>query len=173
MGNKEKFAISLITIGLLVTPYIITMNEDSYLYIAHSNKKIYSPEIYEILSVYNPGLIIMLDNWKYPVNISSLREYLSHNNIDKEQYVSETHDCDNYAFELYGDIAKDNGDLAFGIIILYNFYSHDEHAMNIVIGEHYVYAVEPQSDAIIPLSWMIQDGWHIDMVIMWSASSVE
>lgn len=91
---------------------------------------------------------LYLVDGKYRVpTLESMRKFLEEDKTNLSKYVSEWHDCDDFAFRLMGQFSIPGwSDIAFGIAIssthMYNcFIGTDD-------GKMVVYIVEPQSDRI-------------------------
>jgi len=78
----------------------------------------------------------------------TIRDFLAMDDTDKEKYIYESHDCDDFSFRLMGQFhKKPYSALAFGIAW------SNVHAYNVVVvTEEGVFLVEPQTDALIPFT---------------------
>lgn len=90
-------------------------------------------------------------------NLSEYKRFLSWNLVDKDQYVSDFYDCDNFSLHLTSDIQSEFcAGLAFGIMDV------PGHSKNIfVTSDKKVYTVEPQSDVVDLLNPNIQVTFYL------------
>lgn len=80
------------------------------------------------------------------------------NKLDLKEYRTIRHDCDNFSYELMGATSEWCSSLAFGIVW------GAEHAFNLFVDENKeVWAVEPQTDEVVPFNDFISpdDVWLI------------
>jgi len=93
---------------------------------------------------------------------SEYERFLSWNQVDKRLYIKEFHDCDDYSFQLMGDIQIPKwSELAFGI--LWTSTPNGGHAVNFFIDNNRdVWIVEPQNDKI----FVMPKDWEEYLVIM-------
>jgi len=104
-------------------------------------------EIYKLLRNFTDNIYIG-DNTYKTVQKSDMIAFLARNTVDERRYIVEAHDCDDYAFELMGDVSTWNPAGAFGIV-WGNRTDGAPHAWNFFIGEDKkVWYVEPQNDKI-------------------------
>ena len=103
-------------------------------------------ELYNILRQRFPdeGTIYLSDRTYKLCNYDDIRVFCQQDTTNREKYVAEWHDCDDYAYRLMGQLSIPGwSSLAFGIIWT------EKHAMNVFVDEgKNVLFLEPQSDAI-------------------------
>lgn len=88
------------------------------------------------------------DKYYNLVDINHLKNYLKFNPVDQRQYITESHDCDDFSFILQGDVTRWDSDLAFGIVWATTPRGVG-HALNVCVGtDKKIYFVEPQSDQV-------------------------
>jgi len=102
--------------------------------------------------------VIYIYDSKY--KLTSLTEYarfISQDDTDKESYISEYLDCDDFSIRLYGQFSiKHWSSLPFGILISNTPMFTYPHAVNIFVDDNLdVWIVEPQNDNIskLPSNW--------------------
>jgi len=114
-------------------------------------------EVYTILKAEFPNCQIYLSDSKYKTtSVIELRRFLSHDMVDKEQYVSQYFDCDDFSFSLLGNITNSEwGSLPFGLLWT-EIEGGVAHAVNIFIDDNrIVHVIEPQDDSVfsVPGNW--------------------
>ena len=78
----------------------------------------------------------------------SLAQFLASDPINSRIYKAESHDCDDFSYELMGHVSGWNSDNTFGIVWGQNA-SGVGHAWNFFVDENEkVWFVEPQTDSI-------------------------
>jgi len=107
--------------------------------------------------------VIYLSDADYQVTSKAeIVRFLSLDDSDKEKYVSEYYDCDDFSYRLHGQFSIPGwSSLAFGI--LWSGTPNGGHAINCFIDEdREVWVVEPQNDSIfkLPKNW---EPWIIIM----------
>jgi len=164
----KKYIPIIFLIGLVMLLPSLQMDtsfDDNFIF--HDLNELNSYDIYlafQKQEVY-PILFISLDRWKYTVEWEEIKKFLERNDVDESWYIPEHHDCDDFAFQLFGDIIKFNGDIAFGVLIIYK--EECGHALNFFIDKNLsIWIVEPQSDAIYPIRRLIDGGWNFYCVIV-------
>lgn len=105
-------------------------------------------EVGQLLKQYSNNLWISDGLFKL-VNTENMKEFLMANPVNGRKYITESHDCDDYSFELMGDVSDWNPALAFGIVWGNRAGDGAPHAWNFYIDEtKKVRYVEPQTDSI-------------------------
>jgi len=106
------------------------------------------PEIKSKLLNVSDGASTWITDPKYKTtDKKSIKRYLKKNRIDRKEYIKTWHDCEDFSYQLMGDIRNWNSKIAFGIVF------GRQHAFNFFITKDLeVYAVEPQNDKIIPFN---------------------
>ena len=90
------------------------------------------------------GLFIA-DVFYTKTTVEELKKFLKADSINKEKYVTDWNDCDDYAFKLLGAVKKWYPNLAFGVAW------SKSHAFNFFIDEKYkLWFIEPQTDLVFP-----------------------
>ena len=88
------------------------------------------------------------DNVYNVINTSNLTTFLNNNPVSERKYITEKHDCDNFSFELMGDVKEWFPSSSFGIVWGLTT-EGNPHAWNFFINENEkVMFVEPQDDTI-------------------------
>ena len=106
-------------------------------------------DIYELSSILIdkfPDTPIYLPDSLYKLcSIQDVKRFLEWDNTDKQKYLAEMHDCDDFAYRLKGQISiYPWSAIPFGIVWT------NIHALNIVVlSDKEIYFVEPQSDKIL------------------------
>lgn len=100
--------------------------------------------IYEGREYYTIGLI---RDEKYKLtSLSEIKRFLAWNLTDKDKYINEYYDCDNFSVSLYADIIKWTPGLCFGLMDI------PGHAANIFMtADKHIYTIEPQTDVVSEL----------------------
>jgi len=100
-----------------------------------------------ILTPFTTNLWISDGVFRYMTK-ESLAQFLASDPINTRVYKTETHDCDDFSYELMGHVSEWNSDNTFGIIWGLNT-GGQPHAWNFFVDENEkVWFVEPQSDSI-------------------------
>jgi hypothetical protein len=105
-------------------------------------KPISKSDVYNILKGRYERHWQPLDKHYTEVSIESLKDFLKFDEISETEYISEKHDCDNFAIELAGQVSAWAPGCPFGIVFL------NGHAINCFIYKDELYFVEPQSDKV-------------------------
>lgn len=83
------------------------------------------------------------------INRKSLENFLRINPVSSRKFIVESFDCDEFSFELMGNIQEWNGAGAFGIVWGNRASDDEAHAWNFFIDENKkLWYVEPQNDKI-------------------------
>jgi hypothetical protein len=83
------------------------------------------------------------------INEKSLKDFLRTNPVSGRKYLVDAHDCDDFSFELMGDVSEWNSDGAFGIVWGNRASDGAGHAWNFFIDENkQLKFIEPQNDQI-------------------------
>lgn len=83
------------------------------------------------------------------INKKSLEDFLRTNPVSGRKYLVTAHDCDDFSFELMGDVSEWNSDGTFGIVWGNRASDGAGHAWNFFIDENKkLWYVEPQNDQI-------------------------
>lgn len=82
------------------------------------------------------------------INSRDIKLFLDSNPVNKRKYITDFHDCDDYCYELMGDVSTWNPEGSFGMV-WGNRTDGVAHAWNCFINENKeLWFVEPQTDAI-------------------------
>lgn len=82
------------------------------------------------------------------VDINHLNEFLKTTKTHKRVYVANNHDCDDFSFELMGEVSSWDSHLAFGIIWAVTP-EGQAHAFNWCVGEDKeIWFIEPQNNKV-------------------------
>ncbi len=105
-------------------------------------------ELGQILSKYCSNIWQSDENYR-TMNKNSLIEFLKVNPVNGRRYLVTAHDCDDFSFELAGDVSDWDSDGAFGIVWGNRVGSGIGHAWNFFIDENKkLWYIEPQNDTI-------------------------
>lgn len=101
------------------------------------------PSKYYIGSVECNTTVLLWDRDYLLTSLSEVKRFLEWNKVDKDHYVNDDYDCDNFAISLYADAIRWTNGLCFG------FFITEGHAKNLFItNDRKVYEIEPQSDVV-------------------------
>jgi len=104
-------------------------------------------ELGQILKPYCSNIWQSDENYS-TININSLKNFLGVNPVSERKYILDSFDCDEFSFELMGNIQAWNGSGAFGIV-WGNNKNGGAHAWNFFIDQNKkLWYVEPQTDII-------------------------
>lgn len=102
--------------------------------------------IFNILNAVKPAAThIYISDYQYWLcSQSDIKTFLNQDATNKEKYVAEEHDCDDFSYRLMGQLSIPAwSGVAFGIVWT------DKHALNCFIDEAgKLWFIEPQSDAL-------------------------
>jgi len=99
------------------------------------------------LNVYTTQLWISDGSFRTIIK-DDMAQFLASNPVNQRKYVNDSHDCDDFSYELMGDVSEWNPDNTFGIV-WGNRVDGAAHAWNFFIdGNMKVWFVEPQNDGI-------------------------
>jgi hypothetical protein len=112
-----------------------------------SSKKVTGEYLYNILNAKFPGPnvhIYMSDIDYYLCSEKDIKSFLAQDRTNKEPYIAEVHDCDDFSYRLMGQLSTEKwSGIAFGILWT------DKHALNCLIDENgKFWFVEPQQDRL-------------------------
>jgi len=102
------------------------------------------------------------DDYKLP-SLEQIKAFLKHNKVNKNKFVKDKFDCDNFAVQLWGRFNEYAPGYAFGYAI------SSKHVFNIMIDANRdLYVIEPQSDKIIPMKEALKKSLYkkITLIIM-------
>jgi len=113
-------------------------------------------EILTILKAEFPNAAIhFADNDYKTTTKTEMKRFLKDDLVDKNIYISEFYDCDDFSFALMGEVScQEWGKLPFGI--LWTEVPGGAHAVNVFIdSSRKVWIIEPQNDKIFqcPDNW--------------------
>lgn len=111
-----------------------------------SSEQITGEELFQIINRELPqsSHIYISDNVKWLCNRSDVDDFLLQDDTNKNKYVAEEFDCDDFSFRLMGQMSVPQwARLAKGIIWT------DKHALNCFVDENKeLWYIEPQGDVI-------------------------
>ena len=116
------------------------------------------------LNSLSAGTPVYLTDRQYKTtSVIELQRYLKYDLTDKQQYVHEYYDCDDYSFSLLGSINNPAwGMLPFGVIWVVRD-NQPPHACNIFVDDNYkIWCVEPQNDEVFDLP----DDWKPYLIMI-------
>lgn len=97
-----------------------------------------------LLEVYPFAKIYLSDRYYYLPSLEDIFDFLDGDETDKEHYVSEFHDCDDFSFRLMGQFHIKPWS-AIAIAIVWS----GVHAYNlVVVTQEGVFLIEPQTDEV-------------------------
>ena len=134
-------------------------------YTSHPNflEDISGSEVLTILKAEFPDATIIVSDLEYRTTTKEeLKRFLKEDLTDKNRWVKEFYDCENFAFQLMGNISSPNwGTLSFGILL--GKKNGNDHTINCFVdNDREVYLIEPQSDEIYKMS----DVWNVIIILM-------
>jgi len=120
----------------------------------------YTYIVEKLVEAYPFAKIYLADQYYWVCPREDIEEFLASDPTDREEYVVEAHDCDDYSFRLMGQFhSKPYSALAFGIAW------SKVHAYNIFISkEGEVLLVEPQADQILTPSK--DEAYNTELIII-------
>lgn len=160
-GKLDKGLIKLLT-RFLVWLLARKTKPKPKLALPTSTERIDYGDLYALLRSKAPKAELFLSDNSYLLcRKSDIVSFLVRDKTNRQEYVAEKYDCDDFAYRLMGQITVPGwSDLAFGLVWT------DRHALNGYVGEDSeLYFVEPQADVIQSdlLSWQ---GDHIRLIMM-------
>lgn len=106
-------------------------------------------KVREILTKFNKNHLWISDGRFKLIDTSNLKEFLNLNPVNKRKYISEFHDCDDFCYELMGNVSTWHPEGAFGMVWGNRAKDNVAHAWNFFINENSeIMFVEPQTDNI-------------------------
>ena len=120
-------------------------------------------EIRTILQAEFPNTPLYISDTMFQTTTKEeLIRFLKEDIVDKNKYISEKYDCDDFSYQLMGNISSPKwGMLPFGI--LWSETPNGGHAINCFIDNNReVWIIEPQSDKI----FKIPDNWNPWLVVL-------
>ena len=120
----------------------------------------YTFVVEKLLEVYPFAKVYISDRYYHVCPKKAVEDFLASDPTEKERYVTETYDCDDFSFRLMGQFhIKPYSALAFGIAW------SKIHAYNIFISiDGEVLLVEPQTDQIIKPSK--EEAYATELIVM-------
>lgn len=111
----------------------------------HLKKIITATELADLLSEEFPfACIIILDNWYYLISEEDFNRLMTYDKTDKYEYISDTYDCDDFAFDFWRNITR-YYHIAVGVVFVYVY--NIAHAINFYVDENLeIHLIEPQLD---------------------------
>ena len=110
--------------------------------------KVTGTAVGQVLSQYCKNLWIS-DGEFNTMDMRNVTDFLKVNPVNDRKYVNEAHDCDDFSYELMGDISTWNSAGAFGMVWGNRAVDGAPHAWNFFIDPNLkVWYVEPQNDFI-------------------------
>lgn len=105
-------------------------------------------QVAALLTPYTKNIWISDDEFK-TIDTENLKDFLKTNPVDGRRYITEAHDCDDYSYELMGDVSDWNPAGAFGIVWGNRAADGAPHAWNFYVdSNNQIMYVEPQTDEI-------------------------
>ncbi|MCK4938277.1 MAG: lectin MOA-related protein [Methanosarcinales archaeon] len=106
-------------------------------------------EVKEILKKYKTGNLWISDGIFKLVDTNNIKEFLDNNPVSKRKYITEFHDCDDFCYELMGNVSTWYPEGAFGMVWGNRAKDNIVHAWNFFVNEtNEIMYVEPQTDEI-------------------------
>lgn len=103
---------------------------------------------------------VYLDRSSYLTSKDEYMKFIHANDVDKGIYITDKHDCDDFAIALWGALKSSQqwSKMAFGLIFVH-WEGHGNHAVNFFVDSNMdVYYVEPQTDEV----WLVEDKGDFD-----------
>lgn len=111
-------------------------------------QKITGVELGQILKPYCSNLWLSDASFS-TISKRSFEAFLRANPVNGRAYLVDAHDCDDYSFELMGDVSSWNSAGAFGIVWGNRASDDAPHAWNFFVDENKtLWYIEPQNDEI-------------------------
>lgn len=104
--------------------------------------------------------IALADATYRELDITKVRTVLSEDYTEKQKYVAEHFDCDDHTFSLMGAFHRDRDTAAMPIFITWILTERGGHALISCYYEGSIILIEPQTDAIMPMS----EGYKLTLV---------
>jgi len=103
------------------------------------------------------GVFQFADAFYQPVDQDLLQMILDADQGDKEEYVTEDYDCDDFAFNLMGVFHQNRQSAAWPIFITWILTPEGGHAVLSYYRDGQVWIIEPQTDEIfaVPDDWTL------------------
>lgn len=95
--------------------------------------------------------IALADATYSELDIAKVKAVLSEDYTEKQKYVAELYDCDDYAFALMGAFHRDRDTAAMPIFITWILTERGGHALISCFYKGNIILIEPQNDAIMPM----------------------
>lgn len=106
-------------------------------------------KVKEILKECNTGNKWVGDAIFKLIDTNNLIDFLSKNPVSKRKYLTDFHDCDDFCYELMGDVSTWYPEGSFGMVWGNKAKNNEAHAWNFFINENNeIMYVEPQTDKI-------------------------
>ncbi|MGP8320472.1 MAG: lectin MOA-related protein [Methanosarcinaceae archaeon] len=114
-----------------------------------SMPEISGKKVKEILNECNTGNKWVGDDTFKLIDTNNLIDFLNKNQVSKRKYITDFHDCDDYCYELMGEVSTWYPEGSFGMIWGNKVKDNEAHAWNFFINENNeIMYVEPQTDEI-------------------------
>jgi hypothetical protein len=105
-------------------------------------------ELGQILKPYCSNLWLSDETYS-TINKKALEEFLRVNPVSERKYYTDIHDCDNFSFELNGEVSLWSKGGTFGVVWGNRAIDDAPHAWNFFIDENKtLWYVEPQTDEL-------------------------
>ena len=168
-NKKDSVTINILFFIIIVLSIVITFliiylvlfnNEDStikyekYLFNKTSVDYAYFKEELKKVYNYSKSIQIILNDKNYLLpNINFIKEFVKKDITNKNTYILEKNDCDNFSFILYGNLLelqnKYNISNSFLFGVAYVIRKESTHIINIFMDDYKkIYCLEPQNDNI-------------------------
>jgi len=121
-------------------------------------------EVFSIIEAEFPNGTKFISDVDYKTTtVEEIERFLKEDITDKDKYVSEMYDCEDFSFRLMGQISNPSwGCLPFGVIYVKQS-KNNYHAVNCFIdSKREVWLIEPQNDDI----FKCPERWECVMIII-------
>ena len=106
-------------------------------------------KVREILKKCNTNNLWIGDEVFKLIDTNDLIEFLKNNPVNKRKYITEFHDCDDFCYELMGNVSTWYPEGSFGMVWGNRAKDNVAHVRNFFINEiNEIMYVEPQTDEI-------------------------
>lgn len=111
--------------------------------------EISATSVRDLLKPFNKDNLWISDGTFKLLDTNDLKEFLKTNPVNNRKYITEFHDCDDFCYELMGDVSTWNPAGSFGMVWGNRAGDNAGHAWNFFINESkQIMFVEPQTDSI-------------------------
>ena len=110
------------------------------------------------------GTFKMADAYYHEADESVIKEVLAKDLTDRKEYITETFDCDDFAFQLMGVFHKHETACAYPIFITWVEWYEDNQRYGHAVLSYFiggmVKIIEPQNDSV----FSVPEGWSLNLL---------